>query len=316
MQPTEAIRQAMENWQPPLVPEDIPQGDMPGDKVWIGPQSIEKANTAFRLLLPMLLEALEQNPSHRAVVSVSGGSGVGKTCVSALLTYYLNCLGVGAYTLSGDNYPRRIPQQNDDERMRIFRLAGVRGMVKAGSYSPETAEELRSLQEQGLDPEPKEAESRPWLRDYQAAGREELSKYLGTELEQEYDQLEGVLARFKEGAQKLWLKRMGRTDTALWYEEKDVSGLSVLVLEWTHGNSGKFSCVDIPILLNSTPAENRAYRLQRGRDANADTPFITMVLELEQKKLEDRAGAAKIILSKAGEPLSFSEFQAQMDANR
>ena len=80
------IENAMNNWQPPEVPEDIPQGDMPGDKVWIGPQSIEKATVAFRAALPMLKEALEANPAHKAVISVSGGSGVMKTCVSAQLS--------------------------------------------------------------------------------------------------------------------------------------------------------------------------------------------------------------------------------------
>ena len=34
------ITEAIHSWQPPEVPEDIPQGDMPGDKVWIGPLSI------------------------------------------------------------------------------------------------------------------------------------------------------------------------------------------------------------------------------------------------------------------------------------
>lgn len=75
---------------------------------------------AFRAALPLLVQALENNPCSKAVLSVSGGSGVGKTCVSALLTYYLNQLGVGAFTLSGDNYPRRFPELNDAERTRIF----------------------------------------------------------------------------------------------------------------------------------------------------------------------------------------------------
>lgn len=312
----EAVRAAIESWQPPQVPEDIPQGDMPGDKVWIGPQSVEKAEAAFRLLLPLLRDALEGNGHQRAVVAVSGGSGVGKTCVSALLAYYLNALGVGAYTLSGDNYPLRIPEQNDAERLRIFRLAGVRGMLEDGVYSPEAAEKLKALQEQGLDPDPQQAAGNPWLQSYQAAGRRALSGYLGTELEQEYDALSRVLQDFKNGADTLWLKRLGRDDTALWFEEKDFSGISVVVLEWTHGNSGLFAGVDIPVLLASTPAETRQYRLQRGRDANADTPFITMVLELEQQKLEARAPYAQIILSKSAEPLSLEEYQARMDAGR
>ena len=180
------IENAMNNWQPPEVPEDIPQGDMPGDKVWIGPQSIEKATVAFQAVLPMLKEALAANPAHKAVISVSGGSGVMKTCVSALLTYYLNQLGVGAYTMSGDNYPRRIPVQNDAERMRIFRLGGVRGMLQEGVYNPENAATLKELQLADTDSEPKMVEEHPWLAAYQKAGREALSGYLGTDLEQEY----------------------------------------------------------------------------------------------------------------------------------
>lgn len=60
------------------------------------------------------------------------------------------------------------------------------------------------------------------------------------------------------------------------------------------GNCGKFDGVDIPILLNSTPAETREYRLLRARDANTDTPFIAMVLEIEQGMLENRAQAQKL----------------------
>ncbi len=308
------LENACTDWQPPEAPEDIPQGDMPGDRVWIGPQSVKKAQAAFRAMLPLLKEAAEKQ--GRAVVSVSGGSGAGKTCVAALLTYYLNQLGVGAYTLSGDNYPRRIPSQNDAERMRCFRLAGIRGMLKAGCYSPENAAALKSLQEQGLDPEPGQAERWPWLRPYQEAGKEALSRYLGTELEQEYDQLSDVLARFRAGEPKIWLKRLGREDTAMWYEEKDFSGVSALVLEWTHGNSGLFSGVDIPVLLYNTPAETREYRLARGRDSNADTPFITMVIQLEQAKLEERAAFASIIISKTGEVISYDECRRRMEAGR
>lgn len=302
------------NWQPPKVPENIPQGDMPGDGVWIGPQSVEKAKAAFRAMLPMLKAAVNEN--GKAVISVSGGSGAGKTCVAALMTYYLNQLGIGAYTLSGDNYPRRIPEQNDAERMRIFRLAGIRGMLAAGCYSRENAAVLKKLQETDLDPEPGQTEQYPWLEAYQTAGRAGLSKYLGTALEQEYDQLEAVLAQFKAGQEKIWLKRLGRDDTAMWYEEKDLSGVSVLVLEWTHGNSGLFEGVDIPILLYNTPAETREYRLARGRDSNADTAFITMVIELEQAKLEARAKYARIIVTKSAEVIGYEECSSLMGAGR
>ena len=118
--------------------------------------------------------------------------------------------------------------------------------------------------------------------------------------EQEYDQMENVLRQFKEGKEKIWLKRMGRDDTALWYEEKDFSGIDVVVLEWTHGNSGLFEGVDIPILLASTP----------------DTAFITMVIELEQQKLEARAQYAKLIVSKSCELLTYDEYKQRMAAGR
>ena len=115
--------------------------------------------------------------------------------------------------MSGDNYPRRFPELNDMERMRVFRLAGVRGMLAKGVYTSENAATLKELQLNDLDPAPEQCEKYPWLAAYQEAGQEELSKYLGTQLEQEYDQLEKVLAQFKSGQEKIWLKRMGRDDT-------------------------------------------------------------------------------------------------------
>ena len=307
---------ASRSWQAPELTGEIPQGDMPGDKVWIGPQAVEKAGVTFRALLPLLAEAVLESPARRAVVAVTGGSGVGKTCVSALLTWYLNELGVGAYTLSGDNYPCRIPAENDAERARIFRAGGVRGLLDAGQYAPDRAHALRALQLSDRDSDPAACADAPWLAVYQRAGREALSGYLGTDKEQEYAQLEDVLRRFRKGAEHIWLRRLGRSPEDLWYERKDFSATSVLILEWTHGNSGLFAGVDIPILLASTPAETRAYRLACGRDANADTAFITMVLELEQAKLEARAGAAKIIVSKDCQLLTHEEYRLRMDAGR
>ena len=41
-----------------------------------------------------------------------------------------------------------------------------------------------------------------------------------------------------------------------------------------------------------------------------------MVLEIEQGMLENRAQAAKIILSKSGDFLTYEQFKRQMDAGR
>ena len=127
-------------------------------------------------------------------------------------------------------------------------------------------------------------------------------------MEQDFDELSGIIAKFKSGADTLWLKRMGRTDDALWYEPVDMTGVEVLIIEWTHGNSDHLRGIDIPILLNSTPEETRAHRRSRNRDGKTDSAFTTMVLEIEQGKLDSRAKNAAIILSKSGELLDPKSF--------
>ena len=278
------------DWTPPALPADgeIPHGDMPGDSVQIGEKHIQKAN----LIFPELLRLIRENPAEKIVVAVSGGSGVGKSETASLLSYYFNQLGVGAYTLSGDNYPRRIPAQNDAERERIFRVGGVTGMLNAGVYTEAAGKILRNLWVSGADADPAQCAEHPWLEEYQSAGREALSGYLGTKIEQNFEELSAILARFKAGEEKIWLKRMGRTPDALWYDEVDFSSVHVL---------------------NSTPEETRAHRRSRARDGKVDSPFTTMVLEIEQGILHRRAQHAKIIVSKSGELLSFEEYSKRME---
>ena len=43
-----------------------------------------------------------------------------------------------------------------------------------------------------------------------------------------------------------------------------------------------------------------------------DSPFTTMVLEIEQEKLKRQAHKAKIIVSKSGDLISYAEYQALM----
>ena len=288
---------ALQNWQPPHVPEVIPQGDMPGDKVQIGPGHIAKANTIF----PLLLEEMKRLEGEKVVVSVFGGSGVGKSETASLLAWYLNNAGIGAYVMSGDNYPRRIPLYNDAERNRVFRAAGLKGMLADGVYSEEAQAQLNKLWEQELDAEPAQVAEYPWLANYQKHGRAALAEYLGTALEQDFDEINGVIENFRSGAESGWLKRMGRTEDARWYSQVDFREINVLVLEWTHGNNAALQGIDIPVLLNSTPEETREHRRSRARDGKTDSAFTTMVLEIEQAELDNRAPFAKIIISKAGE---------------
>ena len=289
----------LRNWQPPVVPEIIPQGDMPGDKVQIGLSHIAKATTIF----PLLLEHMRAVEGKKMVISVFGGSGVGKSETASLLAWYLNCAGIGAYVMSGDNYPRRIPQYNDAERNRVFRVAGLKGLLADGVYSDEVQAVLNGLWAQELDADPAKVGEFPWLASYQKHGRAALAGYLGTALEQDFDEINGVIANFRSGAESGWLKRMGRTEDARWYSQVDFRSIDVLILEWTHGNNAALEGIDIPILLNSTPEETREHRRSRARDGKTDSAFTTMVLEIEQAMLDDRAPFAKIILSKSGEIL-------------
>ncbi len=296
----------------PELTGELIHGDMPGDKIEINDTHMQKAKVIFPVLVKKLEAALAQNPCHRAVICVCGGSGVGKSETASLLGQALQNTGVGSYILSGDNYPHRIPAQNDAERIRVFRCGGISGLVVSGLYTEETKQVLRTLQEQDLDSDKKQCATYPWLSVYQNEGKKALSGYLGTEHEQNFAQLTSIIQQFKTGANAIYLKRMGRTELDLWYDLVDMTNKQVLIIEWTHGNSDRFSGVDIPILLNSTPQETLAHRRSRNRDGAVDSPFVTMVLELEQRQLESQAHKAQIIVSKSGELLTYEQYRKQM----
>jgi hypothetical protein len=302
----------------PWIPEDIsdtdsiPKGDMPGDKVKIGPQHIQKARIIFPKLLELLIPALDENPFQRAVIVVCGGSGVGKSEIASLLSCYLNRMGLGSYTLSGDNYPHRIPKYNDAERLRVFRKSGIDGLISHGQYIEGRHAILKELQASGNDSNPDYTKRYPWLSIYQSAGRNGLKNYLGTTNEIDFKELTGIISRFKNGESRIFLKRMGREETELWYDPVDFSDKNVIIIEWTHGNNHNLQGVDIPILLNSTPQETLEHRRSRNRDGATDSPFTTMVLEIEQGMLLSQAPNAKLILSKSGEILAYRDFIRQM----
>lgn len=283
---------------------NIVHGDMPGDKVSIDDTHIAKAKTIF----VELLDKVKQLNKEKIVISVCGGSGVGKSETASLLSYFFKSMGIGSYTLSGDNYPRRIPMYNDGERLHIFRESAIRGMIKDGTYTKERFDIIHKFQEENMDANKANVENYPWYESYIKNGSEGLAGYLGTDNEIDFKQIESIVKEFKDGKSKIYLKRMGRDAAALWYDEVDFSEINILIIEWTHGNSKNYNGVDIPILLNSTPAETLEHRRLRNRDGGIDSPFTTLVLELEQNLLIRDAHKAKIILSKAGEILSYESY--------
>jgi alpha-galactosidase len=303
---------SFDGWLPPAIenPDAIPKGDMPGDRIGVNDASVAKADKVFPRLMELLAPALESRNPSRAVASVYGGSGGGKSSVASLLAYYLGAAGIGTYILSGDNYPHRIPRDNDRERLWTFREYGLKGLVAQGEYSPERLNLLRNLQGYGLDADPDMRKECPWLAAYQLAGRAGLESYLGTPKEIDFAELNGIIERFKSGAPDLMLKRMGREDRDLWYERVDAGGIRVLLVEWTHGNSDWLSGVDIPVFLNSTPGETLEHRRSRARDAECDSPFTKMVLDIEQRMLIRQAEKAKLIVARDGSILSLGEYRA------
>jgi alpha-galactosidase len=300
------------SWQAPEITGEIMHGDMPGDKVSIGEDHIKKAGVIFPELLRILPDILENNPAKRAVITVCGGSGVGKSEIASLISHYFNSIEVGSYTLSGDNYPHRIPQYNDAERLRIFRENGIQGMLEDGVYNEERFQTLQELQKAGDDANTVHIASLPWISSYINGGKKGLQSYLGTSNEIGFNQLSSIVSEFKNGANEIWLKRMGREETELWYDKVDFSKTSILVIEWTHGNSDNYQGVDVPILLNSTPQETLAHRRARNRDGKTDSAFTMRVLEMEQALLESQAHKAKIIVSKQGELLNYDQYEALM----
>lgn len=292
----------------PALPADLPHGDMPGDKIRVTPEHEAKAQKIW----PLLKEKLDAEPDRRFVIAVCGGSGVGKSEIASVLAWYLEQDGIGTYVLSGDNYPRRVPRDNDAERLRVYRCGGLKGLVARGLATESVNRELQALWASETDAGPAEAAEQAWLRVYRKAGRGALTGYLGTTNEIDFDELSGILSDFHRGAKTLWLKRMGRVPEDLWYDEVPVENKRVLIVEWTHGNSDALEGIDLPILLNSTPAETLAHRRARNRDGKTDSAFTAMVLEIEQQKLESQAHKAWLILSKQGELLSYASYRDLM----
>jgi len=279
----------------------IKTGDMPGDKVEINESHVSKSKLICEKIESMLT-------GEKQVVSVHGGSGVGKSETASVLGYILNSNGIKTYILSGDNYPRRFPENNDAERIRVFREHALKGLVKSGKYTPQVKNTLFNLRETSDDLDVEKVSEYQFLQTYIDAGLIGLNEYLGTRTEIDFDEINKIISDFKNGSESIYLKRMGRTAEELWYDTVDFSEVDVLIVEWTHGNNENVEGVDIPILLNSTPEETLAHRLSRSRDGKVDSPFVKIVLGLEQQKIFKQAERAKVIISKSGDCVTYDEY--------
>ncbi len=242
-------------WNIPDLSEDIKAGDMPGDKVNFHPDCVKNAGILFREIENQLQQEDLEGDGFKYVISISGGSGSGKTAIASLLAYYLNSNGVKTYTHSGDNYPRRVPELNDAERLARYKAGGVQA-----------------------------------LRDY-----------LGTNEEIDFDAINNVISEFKRNKTEISLRRMGNKADQVWQDRVDLSDTKILLIEWTHGSSQFLKGVDYNIFLATTPEETRAIRIARGRNDNAADPFIQLVIELEQEKLDRQKETASLIMTRDGQ---------------
>ena len=247
----------------------------------------EQIRNAERLF-PLILEKTEERKEKKTIISVSGGSGVGKTGMAFLLQNMFEKQGKKSLIISGDNYPHRIPMYNDAERIARFRMSGLNGLITERLYTDEVKEKLLELQKAGRDAE--EREDMQWKY-----GDKALTDYLGTDQELDYEAVSNLLMQFHGGTSQLLLRHMGRTPDDIWYDRRDVSDTDILILEWTHGNSACLQGVDVSVVLISTPEETLENRKKRNRDAAIDSPFVARVLRIEQKKIHDGLDRADII---------------------
>lgn len=252
----------------------------------------EQIRNAERLF-PLILEKTEERKEKKTIISVSGGSGVGKTGMAFLLQNMFEKQGKKSIIISGDNYPHRIPMYNDAERIARFRMSGLNGLITERLYTDEVKEKLLELQKAGRDAE--EQEDMQWLSIYQKYGDKALTDYLGTDQELDYEAVSNLLMQFHGGTSQLLLRHMGRTPDDIWYDRRDVSDTHILILEWTHGNSACLQGVDVSVVLISTPEETLENRKKRNRDTAIDSPFVARVLRIEQKKIQDGLDRADII---------------------
>ncbi|MGL1893864.1 MAG: hypothetical protein OCD02_19660 [Spirochaetaceae bacterium] len=278
-------------------------GDMPGDKISIDESHIKRAEVIY----PIIFDKIKES-GHKTVISVYGGSGVGKSEIGSLLASELTKNGVKTYVLSGDNYPYRIPKYNDLERLNRFRYAGLLGLKNNNGFNPTWTLELNKLLANKDDFNKDIARTKPFLSIYQVAGEKALWEYLASEKEVDFNLLNSIIGDFKNNRRFINLKRMGRTINDISFEKIDFKDTEVLIIEWTHGNNPHLKGVDYPVFLFSTPGETLSHRVSRGRDKGVNSSFTNCVLEIEQNKINNQFMDSFLIVGKSGNIITKGDF--------
>ena len=272
-------------------------GDMPGDKLNISQSHIDRA----RVCMNLLAETLIESGREKTVISIYGGSGTGKSEVASVLAYYCNFLGKSTYIVSGDNYPYRIPEENDRERLRVFRQGGLEAVIKSPSFTSDWMNELKDLWKGSNDFDIEALGKIDELLGelYLNGGKASLRGYLGTNQEIDFFLINNVIKTYKNHSPRVMLKRMGRGPHDISFPTIDVSHTDILIVEWTHGNNPLLGGIDYPIYLHSTPQQTLEHRITRARDRDVESKFSNLVLDLEQEKLLSQVKKAKYIISQS-----------------
>ena len=294
---------------PSNLPDIIPEGDMPGDKILITDLHLLKTKRIFPLLIEDLnnKELLEEG--KRWVVSIFGGSGTGKSEIAAILAYYFSQNGKSSYILSGDNYAIRTLYENNYERINLFREAGVKALIKEGLYNFQVKEVLDDLWLDYKDFDEKLGKSYSFWPMYFKAGCKVLADYLGSKAEMDFDHVSGVIKDFKAGKSNSMLKRKGEKAFDVWYEGVDFTNTDILFIEWVLGNSKHITGIDSSVLLDSIPEETIEHRRSRARDSFIDDPYVMTVLHYEGKRVEESVNEDTIIINNQGEIINYSDYQ-------
>ena len=95
--------------------------DMPGDVILIHPDQKRIVSNILNASLGEMKKIISKQ--KRLVVSIFGGSGSGKSGVAVLLSEQLQEIGIKNIVISGDNYPRLIPEMIKKESIFIMYMA-------------------------------------------------------------------------------------------------------------------------------------------------------------------------------------------------